>query len=462
MRSEGSRAREDHQPPSAQPAREIIVPHELADFDAFASAVAAQKLYPDAVIVLGRRVSPGLRDYLALHRDRFQTARFHQIDQAAVQRLIVVDARRRSRLNAFDTLRARLEAGDPSLDVHIYDHHPAQGEDDLVGSLEVVEPVGSATTLLVERIKQGELPIDVEEATLFALGIYADTGSLTFPNTSGRDARAVGWLLDQGGSLKTVNRYLKPAYSTEQRDLITALLNGIEVLNFGGCEVGFGTVELDKSVTGLAEVTNAVSGFHGNAALFAIFDVKGKQVQIVARSNTRLVDVAERLGAYAGGGHPSAAAAAVKGGDAAAIRQELAASFYRDPPNPRRVQDVMSTPVRSVAPDTRLVELKHSLRTWRHTGVPVVREGKLVGIVSRRDVEKAEAGNRLHLPVSSCMSQHVHTTTPEASLDSALKEMERRNVGRLPVLREGTLVGILSRTDVRSVLYGPMSIRSRG
>ncbi|MEZ4371685.1 MAG: CBS domain-containing protein [Polyangiaceae bacterium] len=433
---------------------EVILTHELTDFDGFAAAVAAQKLYPGSEIVFGRRVSPALHDYLALHRDRFRTLRYSDIDQHSVRRLILVDHRRKSRLGAFEVLQARLDALDPTLDVHVYDHHPRVGDDEIVGSVELVEPVGSATTLLVERIKASGIPIDVEEATLFTLGIYADTGSLTYPNTSGRDARAVGWLLDQGGNLKTLNRYLKPEFSPNQRELIKRVLDALESRELGGTNVGFVKLRMEKVVSGLADVTSAVAGFDGNQALFAFYAIQDKRVQIVARSSSPVVNVAERLAPFGGGGHPSAAAATIKGADVDELYAQLLAGFRAEPPNPRRVSDVMSRLVRSVAPTTSLVELKHSLRVWHHTGVPVVEAGELVGLISRRDVEKAEASGRLHLPVSSCMAHHLRTTTPDASLESAFREMQSHDIGRLPVLESGKLVGILTRSDLRSVLYG--------
>lgn len=439
---------------------EVILTHELTDFDAFAAAVAAQKLYPGSEIVFGRRISPALHDYLALHRDRFRTLRYTEIDEREVKRVILVDHRKKSRIGAFKELRRRLDAGDPTLDVHVYDHHPPAGEDDIPGSFELVEPVGSATTLLVERIKALGVEIDIEEATLFALGIYADTGSLTYSSTSGRDARAVGWLLDQGGDLKTVNRYLKPEFSAAQRELLKRAIDSLETHDFGGALVGTARLRLERAVNGLADVTSAVAGFGGNAALFAFYAVGDKQVQIVARSSSPIIDVSERLAQFGGGGHAGAAAVTLKGADLDEVYERLLSSFKQTPPNPRRVSDVMSRLVRSVTPDTLLVELRHSLRVWRYTGVPVVEAGELVGLISRRDVEKAEAAGRLHLPVSSCMAHHLHTTTPDASLASAFREMESHDVGRLPVLEAGRLVGILTRTDLRGVLYG--STISRG
>jgi tRNA nucleotidyltransferase (CCA-adding enzyme) len=429
---------------------QAIITHEMADFDGLAGCVAAGKLYPEARIVLGRRLGTGLVDFLALHKDRFPTVRYTDIDPDSVTLLVVVDFRRRSRLDNFRELLDRVERGE--LEVHVYDHHAA-AEDDLLGTVEVVQPVGSATTLLVEQIQLRGLDVDTLEATLFVLGIYADTGSLGYATTTSRDARAVAWLLDQGASLKVIGRYLRPAFTPEQRETLARMLGAVEVEDVDGFDIGFVVTPLEHAFTGLAEVTTEVAELEGHAALFAMYPIGGRRIQIVARSRSPRVDVGAVLEVVGGGGHPSAGAAIVHDADVAAVRRRLLEALQSGPPRAARVADIMSSPVRTVAPDMILAQLRDSLRTWRHTGVPVVDDGRLVGIVSRRDVEKAERDGRLHLPVSSCMSHNVKTTTLDATLDDALERMTAADVGRLPVLRDGRLVGILSRSDLLRVLY---------
>ena len=73
-------------------------------------------------------------------------------------------------------------------------------------------------------------------------------------------------------------------------------------------------------------------------------------------------------------------------------------------------------------------------------------EGKILGIISKRD-------KRCHMPVSSCMSQPVKTTDPNSPLIRVFEKMAASSVGRLPVLENGTLVGIVTRNDVLEALY---------
>ena len=429
---------------------DIVVTHDASDFDAFASLVAAQKLYPGSTVVLGRRLAPEVRDFLALHRDRFRTVRHIDVDPAAVTRMIVVDVRRASRLKDFGDVLDRVAQGE--VDVHVYDHHGAS-DDDLAGSVECVEPVGSATTILVELMQAREVEVDAVEATLFMLGVYTDTGSLSHASTTPRDVRVAAWLLERGASLSVVNRYLKAAFSTAQRRVLARLLEVIEVLDFGGVEIAFGTVPMEKAVDGLARVVSQALELEGHAAMFALFPVAGRRVMVVARARAPYVDVGQVLTGVGGGGHQAAASAVVKSVDADEVEDALVAALRADPPRPERVGDLMSTPVHTVAPELVLEELAQTLTAWRHTGAPVVRDGEVVGIVSRRDVEKAARAGRLHLPVSSCMAHEVKTIGPDATLQRALDLMVRHDIGRLPVLVDGRLLGIVSRSDVLRHLY---------
>ncbi len=215
---------------------ELIVTHDMADFDALAATVAAQKLHPGAVIVLGHRLGHEVREYLSLHKDRFATSFYTDLDPEGVRHLIVVDVRRKSRLGDFARLVERAERGE--LRVTVYDHHPA-ADDDLRADRAVVELVGSATTLLVELMADQDLRLDELEATLLCLGLHADTGSLTYSGTTARDAHALGWLLEQGASLPVMNRFLRPAFSAEQRALLAELLGALEVERIGHLDVAF-------------------------------------------------------------------------------------------------------------------------------------------------------------------------------------------------------------------------------
>lgn len=436
---------------SAVPPSTLIVTHETSDFDALAATVAARGLYPEATIGLGRRLARPVRDFVALHKDRLDLKRVDQIDLATIRRLVVVDVRSRRRLKHVQPVLDAIDAG--RAEAAVYDHHPAS-DDDLLGSVHQVEAVGAVTTLLAEHWQARGLEPAPLEATLFALGIYTDTAALTLGHTSPRDAAAVSWLLTCGANLAVLNRYLYPPLSDAQRRALGELLESTQVESVGGLDIGFATLRMPRHLDGMAEVTTEACKLDNLAALFAVLEIKQrKQIQVIARSRSPLIDVARAVRQVGGGGHRGAAAATVKAASAEAVSEALKRALHESPPRPKRLSDLMTSPVRTVKPSDALQQVGRHLKSWRCSGVPVVRDGRLVGVISRRDVDRAAAAGRSHLPASSHMTSEVKTASPDTALETALSLMTSADIGRLPVVRDDELVGIVSRTDVLAALY---------
>ena len=432
--------------------REIVVTHEVADLDGFAAAVAATKVYPEARVVLASPMSGALRDFLALHKDRFEVVLPAEVDQARISKLIVVDVRRAGRLAGLCALVDRVLGGDSSLQVHIYDHH-GPGDDDLPGAVERVERVGSATTLLVELVRARAIEVDPVEATLFALGVMADTGALLHPSSTARDAEVLAWLYRQGARVEVIARYLDRPLTGEQRSLLGRLLQAVVVEPLGSDAVGFALATVAERVDGLAEVAEHLLGAWGLTAVFVVCEVEGRWIDVVGRSRSQGVDVGRALMRLGGGGHAGAGAAKVPAGDPTAVRERLLDALRAAPPVAPAVGQLMTTPALSVRPRTPLLELERLLEREQITGVPVLREGRLVGVISRRDLRRAKQGGRGHLAVDSCMQTHVRTTTPSAPAEAALFLMQRADVGRLPVLEGEEVVGVVTRSDLIRSLY---------
>lgn len=454
MRDESQRPGALTDLPRVDAAVHAIITHDNADFDALACCVAARLLDPQARILLPPRVSRPVRDFLALHRDRLEVEPFAPSLAEAVTRLTVVDVRRRSRLRGYAPLIARLDALSPRIPVTLVDHHRA-APDDLEGDIERIEPVGCAATLFVEQLERAGIAPGPLEATLLALGIHTDTGSLVLPGTTARDVRAAAWTLEHGANLAVVRRYLEAPFAPIQRETLTATLNAVRVHPIGHTSIGIACVDSARDVPDLGSIVGHALRFYREcAALIGIFAADTRGSFVIGRSRAPYIDVGALLATLGGGGHPGAAAARVKDLEPSDIAAALLTALERDPPHPRRVADVMSSPVLTVQRDASLAELRAELARNHITGMPVVdSHGRMVGVVSRRDLHSAEHDGRLDLPVSSCMAHKLHTTTMDATLDEALDQMTRADVGRLPVIRRGRLVGIVTRTDLLDVLY---------
>ncbi|MFO0546954.1 MAG: CBS domain-containing protein [Polyangiaceae bacterium] len=431
---------------------ELVVTHVVADFDALGAAVGAQLLHPASRILLGP-LGAGPRDFVAVHRDRLPTIEPAQVDPAAVRRVIIVDVQRARRLALVPALLERIERRD-GIEVHVWDHH-APSEDDVPADVVCVEPVGSATTLLVEALAREGVAVGSFEATTMALGIHVDTGSLTFGGSTGRDAAALAWLMDRGASLAVINRYLRTPLGDSQREVLRAALACSKVERIGGARIAFALLE--EGAGRLDEVASAAMGLEDAHALFLIAPDRRGGSHVIARSRAPFVDVAQCLTKLGGGGHSVAAAAIVRGVAPSEVQDRLRSALVAEPPKPLRVRDIMSSPVRTVSTTTPLAEAKAVLAAGSFTGVPVVKNDRVVGVLSRRDLERAESKGGAERTVRKFMSAPAVTTTEDALVEDALSAMERADVGRLPVLRGERLVGIVTRTDLLEVLY-PASV----
>ena len=196
----------------------VITSHMGNDFDSLASMVAAQKLYPGAVMCLSGSASRTVREFLKKHGNRWNVVTPRKIKFDEVTMLIVVDARSRSRIGPFASLLGRKE-----IPVHVYDHHPPSA-DDIDGEYMAIEPLGATTTLMVEILLEKGIPIAPYEATLFATGIYEDTGGLTFSGATARDFAAIARMKELGADLTNIPTFIEMTLSAPERQILDSLI----------------------------------------------------------------------------------------------------------------------------------------------------------------------------------------------------------------------------------------------
>ncbi|MBU4001100.1 MAG: DHH family phosphoesterase, partial [Proteobacteria bacterium] len=127
----------------------LITTHVNADFDALASMLAAQKLYPEALAIFPGSQERNLRNFFIESMVYlFNMGDIRQIDLSMVTRLVLVDTRQHGRIGALSSL---VDRGD--VEIHIYDHHP-RTTDDIKAEKDVYKKTGATTTILTELIKK--------------------------------------------------------------------------------------------------------------------------------------------------------------------------------------------------------------------------------------------------------------------------------------------------------------------
>jgi len=425
----------------------IVTTHKNTDFDALASVIAATLLFPGAIAVLPKTLNPNVKAFLSIHKDLFSFQTPADVDLNAVTRLIVVDTSHWNRLDRMDPLKNR-----PGLEILLFDHHEEPGT--IQASRETRENMGAATTLLIRELKARSLVLTPIQATLLLTGIYEDTGHLTFPSTTAEDAHAAGWLLEQGAELVILNTFLKPAYSQKHKAVLFQMLQQARRTKIKGHRISISKARIDGHIDNLAVVVRMYMEIMNVDATFGIFnDPEKRRCMVIGRSQSAALDVGSILRSMGGGGHPRAASAQIRDVNPDAVEEWILELIRGNQQASVQISDLMSFPVWTLSPSATMEEAARVLRQKGVTGIPVVEDGQVVGMLSRRDFTRVRKESQLKRPVKAFMSVNPHIIEPGKSPMQAAQIMVKHDVGRLPVVENGRLIGIVSRSDVMHYFY---------
>lgn len=426
----------------------IITTHKGSDFDSLACLVAATIIYPDAKPVLPGTINANLKNFLAIHKDLFDLWAPKEVDLDTVDTLICVDTHSWSRLDQ----RLSVLAEKPDLDLIVWDHH----ED---GDMEAREThfakTGAAVTLLVQQIEKERKLITPIQATLFLIGLYEDTGHLSYPSTCPEDAYAAGFLLDRKADLNILGTFLQPAYGKKQKEVLFDMLQRADRSEVNGFSLSVSHVQIQNRVENLAMVMQMYRELMNVDVAVGIFqDTKKDKCMVIGRSGVDEINIGVLMRSLGGGGHPGAGSALVKGANPDALMETVMELLKGNQYSSVMLSDIMSYPVVTVKDDTPVGDVAMMLREMGCSGMPVVdHDDTLVGVVSRRDFRKVKKSNQMQSPIKAIMSRKLITIEYDKSAFEAARLMIRHDIGRIPVMKEDKIIGIITRSDAMMYFY---------
>jgi tRNA nucleotidyltransferase (CCA-adding enzyme) len=438
----------------------IITTHLNADYDALASMLAAQKLYPGSLVVFPGSQEKNLRNFFVQSMVYlFNMADIKDIDLAQVRRLVLVDTRQPRRIGKFADLLDRQD-----VEIHIYDHHPPM-ETDIQGHFQVNETLGATVSILAEIIKNKGIAITPDEATIMCLGIYEDTGSFTFPSTTEKDFSAAAFLLSRGANLNMISNLIAREISPEQIALLNELIQAATHYNINGIDIVITTLASEAYVPDFAFLVHKMVKMENLNAIFALALMENK-TYVVARSRIPEVDVGAIVTEMGGGGHAFAAAASIKGKTIAQTEQKLIELLYKTIQSQTQAKHLMSSPPISVAETVSCQEANSLLTRYNINALLVTRQVdgtvRLTGCITRQVIEKALFHKLDQSPVSEFMTSELAAVDPEADL----LEIQEKIIGHkqrvLPVMNGNTIVGVITRTDLLKILVQQSKLTKGG
>ncbi|NLJ73022.1 MAG: CBS domain-containing protein, partial [Syntrophomonadaceae bacterium] len=248
--------------------------------------------------------------------------------------------------------------------------------------------------------------------------------------------RVVACLLDKGANLAVITEFMGSTFTAEQRELLQILLNNTNHYDIKNLKIIIATSNTNEFVLGLDMVTYRLFEMEDSDAIFVISLMEGK-VNVVGRSRNHAIKVNEILRKMGGGGHDKAASAIIRNKEVAEVSDDLIKIMEEDINVGLIAADIMSSPVKTVPAFVSMEEAGRLMLRYGHTGMPVVDESKMIGVISRRDVDKAKIHNLGHAPVKGFMTSDVQAITPLTPIVEIQRLMIAQDIGRLPVVEDG-------------------------
>ncbi len=420
----------------------VIATHENADFDGIASMLGVKKLYPDAIPIAPTSQEKGVREFiLTSAMEYFRLVKLKDIDLDKIKRVVLVDTSQMSRVGKLAKVIKR-----PDVEVHVYDHHlPPDPETPI--DFSIIKPVGATVSILVSLLKERGIKLRPEEATLMALGLYEDTGAFTFRSTTKEDFEAAAYLLECGANLNVVAELINQQFTPGDIVLLNEMINAAQIHNINGVPIVITKIATDHYINDFAILVHRLMEIENMGVLFALVQM-GNKIFIIARSKLPEVDVADILSVFGGGGHKAAASASVKNLTLIQLEDELLKVLQKKVKSPIRAKDLMSYPVKWISPETTIEEAESILVRYDINALPILKDEKLVGIITRPVVDRALFHGLKNQPVRRFMTTEFPVLRPDSPLNEIKEALLQHKQRLVPIVEEGRVVGVITRKDL--------------
>ena len=421
---------------------DIILTHERTDFDGLASLLGAYLLEQHLTPVLPRQLNRNVEAFVTLYGVELPFLDPRDLTGEPIESVCLVDTQSMTSLKGMVS----------DLKVRIIDHHPLRN--DVPEDWEtIIREIGATTTIFVSAIQERDIPLTPIQATLLLLGIYEDTGSLTYTRTTAEDIFAAGILVEKGAILSIVTDYINHPLSLEQQKIYEDLRACAESQIIHGHNLVIAQADATDLDEELSSLAHKLRDLLDPDALFILLTTSSG-VQVIARSTDDHIDVSEILSAFeGGGGHPRAAAALINNVSIDDIHQNLVKILPQYVKPAVRAKDIMSRDPQTLSPDTPVKEAAEMMIRFGYEGYPIVEDGEIVGLLTRRAVDRALA-HELKLTAASLMEAGNIRVFTSDSIEQIQYVMTESGWGQIPVVssRSKKIVGIVTRTDLIKIL----------
>jgi len=387
---------------------QLVLLQEGADLDALSSAYGLSLLY-NAKIVLPNAYSETVRLTLNIFSDKFKD-KIGYFDKNA-EKIYLVDS------HYIDDLDSQIYKK-----IEIYDHHPINEYKKNIKYH--IKNYGSATTIIVEKLKRKKVYIDNIDATILALGIYEDTGKFCYNLTTPQDLKMASYLLEKGANLKIISDILTNRLNSDKIQVFEKLLKNSYNLYLDNKTILIASAYISEYISDISSAINLIEEFNDVDALFILLQTKNK-ITLIGRSSNKEIDLSQILSIFGGGGHWSAASATIKTFSLNQLQDYLEFLLKKYLSDAKKLKDIANP-----------VEITTSLKHSDGIKILINQEGKYEGIV-----------------INNKFDDNLIVLDANISLWEAEKEISKYEQDIFPVLEKQKPVGVVSKKDILRALY---------
>lgn len=413
--------------------------------------IATKKLYPEAKLVFSGNLNENVLEVYNLYKNYLNIYKGSEISIEKIKRLIIVDTDNINKIGKFKEAALNL-----NIEVIIYDHHTETNFNKKENFIVYKGNYGSNTTFLIKEIllKHPDIIFTDYEISLFMMGIYEDTGNLSYTNTTVADIKTAALLLEKGVNLEMVNNFVSKSLGNKQRSVFLEYMQIGEILEFSVDKIFTGYIESDEFIDGLDVIANKIKDIQGVDGVFIIFG-NGNRNYIIGRGSSLNIRVNEILADFGGGGHFNAGAAVVKQIPVKTLYEKVKVSIEKKVKAGKSALEIMQSPVKTVKTETEIKEAYKIMLRFGYNSLPVITgSGKLEGVISRREIDRAIMHGFTTAPVRAYMSRRIFTAEPATPVEKVKEILIKNDIGCVPIIDNNeNIIGVITRSDVLRVLY---------
>lgn len=419
----------------------IITTHPNADLDSFGAIVALNILHPKSFVFFPGAQEMALKNLLSLNIIKIKETTLKEIEKNEIEKIFVVDVEDLERLGKLYKIIISKK-----IPLEIYDHHP--DEKNYPHWAKVYRKnYGSVSTLLTNILIEKRKEITPLQASIILLGIYEDTGSFHFQETTEEDFKAASYLLSKGANINLVHRFLIQELTLDHLNIFEQFYNTKEDIKIKDFTVTFAYANLPFFVEDVAFVIHKFIDMLGTKVFFAFIEQEGK-IYIIGRSRDERVNLSPYFKVLGGGGHGGAGSAILKAIPFSQAKARVISLLQKNLPSLKKATDIMNPVVFSISPESSLEDALKKMNYYGINGMPVISKTKLYGAITRQLIDKAIAHGLKNAAVKDIMDPNVPIVEKSTPLEDFKTVLTGSGKRFLVVKDKKKIVGIITRMDL--------------